>query len=493
MSLVPDTFSDDESVTAPLLPPTAATATGAPAERTPLPFKQMLVLCIINICEPIQLTILFPFIYFMVKDFGVAKNDSEIGWYVGLITSLFSFAQVLSSLPIGWLSDKIGRRPVLLLGLAGNMFSSILFGLSTNLPAAIVSRFLLGLVNGNIGVAKSMTGEITDKSNRPAAFALFGVCFSLGGIVGPMIGGTLSNPVTQLPWLFGSSKLFREFPYLLPCLVSSFVSLTGLVVGWFHLEETLRRESEEVIVASASLLDQDAYQNTQSSVNPLPHPAIRKDRFPAKAYPAVLGLGLLAMTGIISEEFYPLLCTLPVDQLQNGFGFKSFEIGLSLSIRGCFTFLTQIFVFPFIQKTYGSLRSVRLALSVFLTSVTCLPFLTYIIPTFGEPTFWVFLVANLAFLTAGQMSTFTSMFLVVNESAETQSQLGRVNGMAQMAACVARTVGPLIGGFVWTRVFAMGVWWGKHVAYAVVVVVGGLLYLETFWIQKALGETAFDF
>ncbi|KAJ3004565.1 UNVERIFIED_CONTAM: hypothetical protein HDU68_005014 [Siphonaria sp. JEL0065] len=463
---------------------------------TPLPFKQMLVLSVVTICEPIQGTILFPFVYFMIKDFGVPEH--QIGWYVGLITSLFSLAQVMSSVPIGYLSDKVGRRPVLLLGLAGNCISSIMFGMSTTLPAAIVSRFLLGFVNGNIGVAKSMTGEITDKTNRPIAFALFGVCFSLGSVVGPLIGGLLSNPVTQLPWLFGDSVLFKTYPYLLPCLCSSLVSFSAMIFGYFHLEETLNRgpftPSSPVSANGSDTLSIE--DNGDEEASPLVDSnnggIVKEVAFPPRAYPAVLGLGLLALTAIMSEELYPLLSTLPTEGVQTGFGFTSFDIGVSLSARGVFTFITQVFIFPHLQRIFGSLRLVRVALLTFIASFTVLPWLSYVVK-FGPNVFWPSLLVNLAFWTAGNMSTFTSMFLVVNESAEHQTQLGRVNGMAQMAACMARTIGPLIGGGLWGWSLGLEVWFGKHLVYAVIALVGFTLFTETFWIEHALGEDAFNF
>lgn len=132
--------------------------------NTPLPFKTMLILCTVILAEPIALTILFPFVYFMVKDFGIIP--SQIGYYVGFLASSFSFAQLLTSFWWGWLSDRIGRRPVLLIGLVGNAFSLLLFGLSHSLTWAILTRTMSGLLNGNIGVAKSVIGEITDSTNR---------------------------------------------------------------------------------------------------------------------------------------------------------------------------------------------------------------------------------------------------------------------------------------------------------------------------------------
>lgn len=90
----------------------------------------------------------------MVRDFGITENEDEIGFYVGFIASAFSLAQFLTSIFWGWLSDRIGRRPVLLIGLIGNAVSTLSFGLSHSLVWAILSRGACGFLNGNIGVAK---------------------------------------------------------------------------------------------------------------------------------------------------------------------------------------------------------------------------------------------------------------------------------------------------------------------------------------------------
>ncbi|KAI9344911.1 major facilitator superfamily domain-containing protein [Obelidium mucronatum] len=468
-------------------------------QTTPLPSKQLLVLCMIHICEPIQHALLHPFIYFMIKDFGVVEN--QIGWYVGLITSLFSLAQVISSIPIGWLSDRYGRRPLLFLGLAGNCVCYIMLGLSTSLPTAILSRFLLGLVNGNIGVAKSMTGEITDKTNRPKAFALLGIFSSFGSIIGPLIGGVLSNPVDQLPCFFGDSELLRVYPYLLPCLFSAFVSFLALIVGWVWLEETLHGatptqehivddesvESEETI---GELVIEDTAATPSTERHLLVGPKTDDDGlFPNRAYPAVVGMGLLALTSIMSDEMYTLLSALPKGQLQSGFGFNAFDIGVSLSAQGVFTFIAQIQLFPIIHSHLSSLRTLRLGLIAFICSFIIFPLLTYPGPTI----FWPGLLSTLALATSGKVLSFTSMYLVVTESADSRSQLGQVNGMGQMAACLARTVGPLVGGAMWGWMLGLGVFWGKHLVYGVVAVVGVVLYVETFWIQQVFGDHAFLF
>jgi len=91
---------------------------------------------------------IFPYIYFMIQDFGVAKHESEISFYAGMVISAFTFAEFLSGMVWGRLSDKIGRKPILLSGLAGTALSMLIFGFASNLPIALLARALGGLLNG---------------------------------------------------------------------------------------------------------------------------------------------------------------------------------------------------------------------------------------------------------------------------------------------------------------------------------------------------------
>lgn len=93
---------------------------------------------------------IFPYVYYMIKDFGVTKHESEIAVYAGMVTSAFAFAEFSSGVAWGRLSDKIGRKPVLLTGLAGTALSMMVFGFAPNMPVALLARALGGLLNGYV-------------------------------------------------------------------------------------------------------------------------------------------------------------------------------------------------------------------------------------------------------------------------------------------------------------------------------------------------------
>ncbi|KAF2967873.1 hypothetical protein GQX73_g5716 [Xylaria multiplex] len=199
----------------------------------------MLVLAICRICEPIAFMGIFPYVYFMIEDFHVTEDASKISFYAGMVTSAFTFAEFSTGLLWGRLSDKIGRKPVLLTGLAGTALSVLVFGFAPNLTVALLARAIGGLLNGNLGVLQSTVAElVTAKEHQPRAYTIMPVVWCLGSIVGPMIGGALARPCISYPSLFPPGTIWDKYPYLLPNLFSALVVLVGVINGFLFLEET---------------------------------------------------------------------------------------------------------------------------------------------------------------------------------------------------------------------------------------------------------------
>jgi len=91
---------------------------------------------------------IFPYVYYMVSSFHITNDDKKNAMYAGMVTSAFAFAEFSTSLLWGKLSDRIGRKPVLLTGLAGTGLSMMVFGFAPNLATALIARALGGLLNG---------------------------------------------------------------------------------------------------------------------------------------------------------------------------------------------------------------------------------------------------------------------------------------------------------------------------------------------------------
>ena len=91
---------------------------------------------------------IFPYVYYMIVSINITSNAHQIAIYVGMVTSAFTLAEFVSGFAWGRISDRVGRKPVLLAGLAGTALSMLVFGFAPNLPVALLGRALGGLLNG---------------------------------------------------------------------------------------------------------------------------------------------------------------------------------------------------------------------------------------------------------------------------------------------------------------------------------------------------------
>jgi MFS family permease len=126
---------------------------------------------------------------------------------------------------------------VILTGLFGLTLAMVGFGLSRTYWEIILSRIAQGMLNGNIGVVKSMTAEMTDETNAALGYAFFGTTWSLGTTLGPVIGGVLANPTQRWPNSLGHSHLLKVYPYFLPCITVASVSISAFLFGFLGLRE----------------------------------------------------------------------------------------------------------------------------------------------------------------------------------------------------------------------------------------------------------------
>jgi multidrug resistance protein len=170
--------------------------------------------------------IVLPLLPFYAKDFGASPA------IIGLLVAIHPAMQFLFGPIWGRLSDRIGRRPILLLGLVGSGLSYMIFGLATSLTWLFASRIMQGIAGANIPVAQAYIADSTDASNRTRGMGLVGVAFGLGFIAGPAIGGVLVN-----------------FGYAVPGLFAAALSLGNAAAAYFYLPESLSAAHRETAAA----------------------------------------------------------------------------------------------------------------------------------------------------------------------------------------------------------------------------------------------------
>jgi DHA1 family tetracycline resistance protein-like MFS transporter len=172
----------------------------------------------------------FSFILPLLPYFAATFGASPFA--VGLLTASYAAAQFLGAPLLGRLSDRYGRRPILLLSIVGTFLGFILLGLANTLWLLFVSRILDGLTGGNISIAQAYISDVTDEKNRAKGLGMIGAAFGLGFIIGPAMGGFLS-----------------QYSYSLPAFVAAGLSFANLLLVAFWLPESLTRERRAALAA----------------------------------------------------------------------------------------------------------------------------------------------------------------------------------------------------------------------------------------------------
>ncbi|KZS87233.1 hypothetical protein SISNIDRAFT_318515 [Sistotremastrum niveocremeum HHB9708] len=206
---------------------------GNVAQSTPLPMLPLIVLSIAMLGEFLSANVSTPFLLFMVEGFGGFADEAEVGYWTGILVSVFFITQFLTSLLWATVANRHGQRAVLFVSLLGSAVTCSIFGTSTTLQQAVVIRLLQGVFAGSVGVARSNVTIITDPSNEGRAYAILGFCWGLGGVAGAIIGGSFESPAKKWPNVFQPGSFFVKYPYLLPCLIASSITLFGSLLSLF--------------------------------------------------------------------------------------------------------------------------------------------------------------------------------------------------------------------------------------------------------------------
>lgn len=224
-----------------------------------LPRKdQLIILTLARLAEPLTQFSIQAYIFHMVRSFDPTAPDARISARTGTLQACFTGAQFLTAVAWGRAADAdaVGRKRVLLCGLLGTTFSCLAFGLARSYPAAVVFRLVGGGLNGNVGVMRTMISEIIEQKRfQSRAFLLLPMCFNIGVIIGPMVGGALADPVQSYPGLFGPDSTLggkngvhwmQHWPYLLPNLFGAAYALCACAAVFLGLEEVRMHLQQDI-------------------------------------------------------------------------------------------------------------------------------------------------------------------------------------------------------------------------------------------------------
>ena len=143
----------------------------------------------------------------------LAENAQAQAWWLGAMLIAYGFMQFALAPTLGSLSDKWGRRPILLLGVLGLGVMFFVPAFSDSLTVILLSRVLGGMFSANIAVAQAYIADVTPKEQRAAAFGKIGACFGVGFILGPAAGGLIGEYSIRLPFILAGTLAILNFFY----------------------------------------------------------------------------------------------------------------------------------------------------------------------------------------------------------------------------------------------------------------------------------------
>jgi DHA1 family tetracycline resistance protein-like MFS transporter len=402
--------------------PIAATPP-APAAVDPRASRVVTFVFLTVFLDLIGFGIVIPLFPFYVKSMGGSART------VGFLLSCFSFTQLVATPFLGRLSDRVGRRKVILFSLAGNAVSMVLFALATKvslLSLFFASRVLAGATAGNLAACQAAIADVTTGERRARGMGRLGAGIGLGLVLGPAIGGALSR-----------------FGMWAPPLGAAAMAVADLIAAFFFMPETRA--------------DMKKKAGSVSAASPPAAP-----RSPASSLAAVLSQPRLIVVLLLYFCTFLYMTTMQVALAlltKERLGWGQSEVGNVFALFGAVMLVVQGGLIGSIARTFGQVRVVAAGALVSAAGLTTIAFAYHFAP----------LLTGLLSLALGLGVTQPLLSSLASDYAGSE-QRGAVLGFAQSAGGVARTVGPTLSGFLFDGIGAGAPFAGGAVAAVVAFV-----------------------
>jgi len=320
---------------------------------------------------------------------------------VGLLFASYSIMQLIFSPVLGRLSDKYGRRPVLLISIIGTGIGFLLLGFATTLWMLFVGRILDGITGGNISTAQAYIADITTKEDRAKGLGLLGAAFGLGFIFGPAIGGILSQWGVAVPFLFAAGLCFANATLL-----------------YFTLPETVTADHPARTLAARG-------RGLTQLIESLKQPR----------------LGFVLIIYFMFIVAFSIMTTTFSLYTMFRFGYDAKHNGYLFAYVGIISVIIQGGLIGRLVKRFGELPLVIVGALFFAGSLFAVPFVG---PQAGG---LLGLLIGGGIFSAGNSLATPSLTSLASKSVGRGEQ-GGVMGVTQSVASLARAVGPALAAFL---------------------------------------------
>ncbi len=375
--------------------------TTAKSSTLPIVFATVLI-------DMLGVGILIPVIPLLLTDSNYAYHlqvPLSSGYIIlGFLTAIYPFMQFIATPILGQLSDHVGRKKVLAFSLGGTALSYVIFAIGIifkNIPLLFISRALDGITGGNISVAQAAIADSTEHHNRARNFGIIGAAFGIGFIIGPFLGGELSNPKI-LPWFNATT------PFWFAAILSGLNMLSVL----FFFRETLHKKVQEKIHPLQALINIKAALISQK-------------------FRAFFTTSFLYLSGFsFFTTFFGVF-------LIQKFGYDQGGIGLYFAFVGVCIALTQALITGFVAKRVSSINVISVTLFIFSAT------LLYISTLSGG---WIlYLITIPQCICIGL--TMANLTALISTNAGPHEQ-GKILGINTSVQALAQSIPPVIAGYL---------------------------------------------
>ena len=365
------------------------------------------LIALIALINSISFTIIIPLLYPYAKQFGLSDLQAS------LLTTAFALSQFFGTPVLGKLSDRLGRKYILVFSLAGTVVANLIASVAGVAWLLYAARMLDGLTGGNTSVASAVISDITTIQQRPKAFGIFGATFRLGFVIGPV----LSYFAQQLPTVPGVSSLGMSF--LVSAGIAAFASLLTL----FFLPETTSNQG-----------------NFQLSWDDFAFGKIAKSITRPQ-------LGNLFVLTFLSGSTFTIFTFAFQPFFLNVLNQDAKGLAMMFALVGILGFISQVFALESLSKRFNLINII--AVSLFLRGVTFL-----LMPTF--PTYGAFIIIMVVF---GIVNSFPMPLIdtVLSLNSNTREQ-GEVLGINSSFLSMSNAIGPIISGLLVTLNYTTPLW-----------------------------------
>ncbi len=382
----------------------------------------------------LRLGILFLAVFVDLVGFGIvlpllpfyADRFGASGVEIGVLVLSYSAAQLLLAPVWGRLSDRFGRRPILIVGLLGSAASYVVFAYADSLAVLLLSRIMAGVGGANIPVAQAYIADITPPERRAANMGLIGAAFGLGFIFGPAIGGVLAPVSTAAPGLAAAG-----------------LCAGNAVLALFHLPESLPSEERAL----------HARRRAES-------PGGGRKLSVALLHPALLQLLLLSF--LFTVAFSAMHPTFPLFAAER-FGLDERGVGYVFAFLGVVSAIMQGGLVRVLAPRFGEAALIR-GCSLF--------FVAGLLTIAWAPTI-PYLLGGLSLLAIGFGGTLPSLVSLISRLTPPELQGGSL-GVGQSVGALGRMLGPLLAGIAFDH---LGIAW-PYVVGALIAALAALVGLR---------------